>query len=178
MRDNIYWQLFWVFAPLSLVSLGGGQGVVPDMNKQAVEIHGWLTQAQFVDLFAISRAAPGPGSLLATLIGWTVSGWLGAIVASIGLFLPAALLAFFATRLWHRHRGRAWHDTLGKGLAPVATGLILSSVFIILSSSSGGWTPWIIAVVAAGIFLRKPKLSPFPIFLAAGAIQVLVHQLL
>jgi chromate transporter len=56
VRDNIYIQLIAVFAPLSLLSLGGGQSIVADINQQAVAIHGWVTQAEFVDLFAISRA--------------------------------------------------------------------------------------------------------------------------
>ena len=81
MRDNLYLQLIAVFAPLSLLSIGGGQSIVADINQQAVVIHHWVTQAEFVDLFAISRAAPGPGALLTTLIGWKTSGWLGALVA-------------------------------------------------------------------------------------------------
>ena len=59
--SNIYLDLFVVFAPLSLISVGGGQSVVGDMHLQAVDIYHWLTHAQFIDLFAISRAAPGPG---------------------------------------------------------------------------------------------------------------------
>lgn len=86
MRDNIYLQLIAVFAPLSLLSIGGGQSVIADINQQAVAIHGWMTQREFIDLFAISRAAPGPGSLLATLIGWKEADWAGAVVASLALF--------------------------------------------------------------------------------------------
>ena len=56
--------LFLVFAPLSLVSIGGGTSIFAEMQRQTVSVHGWLTDAQFTDLFAISRAAPGPGSLI------------------------------------------------------------------------------------------------------------------
>ena len=177
MRDNIYWQLFLVFVPLSLVSLGGAQSIITDVDKQVVELHGWITQADFVDLFAISRAAPGPGSLLVTLLGWKVAGWTGALAASAALFLPSSLLAFVATRLWNRHRGRAWHNLLAEGLAPIATGLILSSAFTILRSSSGMWSLWLIAGGAAAIFLIKPRLSPIPIFLAAGGAQIAFQAL-
>src|SRR5260370_34100513 len=87
------------FAPLSLVSIGGGPSVFAEMQHQAVVVHGWMTQREFADLFAISRAAPGPGALLATLIGWQVAGWLGALVVSLAFFLPSSLLLYGAARI-------------------------------------------------------------------------------
>ena len=51
--------LMAVFAPLSLLSFGGGQSTIPEMQRQTVALHGWLTDAQFADIYAISRAAPG-----------------------------------------------------------------------------------------------------------------------
>src|SRR5882724_12005855 len=167
MRDNIYWQLITVFAPLSLLSIGGGQSVIADMNKQVVDFHHWASQAEFVDLFAISRAAPGPGSLLVTLIGWRVAGFWGAVVASLALFLPAASLAFFVARIWNRHQGRAWHRACERGLAPVATGLLLASAFTILRSSSGNWSLWAIALVAAAVFILRPSLNPLVVLVSA-----------
>jgi chromate transporter len=70
MKDDIPWQLVLVFTPLSLISLGGGQSVIADINKQVVDIHGWMSQADFVNLFAISRAAPVRCSLL-----WSAGRW-------------------------------------------------------------------------------------------------------
>lgn len=172
MRNNLYWQLFAVFAPLSLISLGGGQSVIADMNKQVVDFHHWMSQADFVDLFAISRAAPGPGSLLATLIGWKVGGFPGAVVASLALFLPAGLLAFFVARIWNRNQGRAWHRTCERGLAPIATGLLLASAFTILSSTSGEVSLWLIALAAAAIFILRPGLNPLLVLGSAGLVEM------
>ena len=61
-----------------------------------------MTEAQFVDAFAIARMAPGPGTLLVTLIGWQVDGAWGALVASIGIFVPTALLVYGLARIWAR----------------------------------------------------------------------------
>jgi len=52
------------FAPLSIVSIGGGASVFAELQRQAVDVHSWVTQGEFAALFAISRAAPGPGALL------------------------------------------------------------------------------------------------------------------
>jgi chromate transporter len=177
MRDDLPWQLVLVFTPLSLLSLGGGQSVIADINKQVVDLHGWMSQADFVDLFAISRAAPGPGSLLSTLVGWRIDGLAGALVASLAYFLPSSLIAFAVSRIWTRRQGRAWQGILEQGLAPLATGLILSGAFTVLLSSSGTVSIFLIVAVSAAIFILWPKLSPLPVLLAAGLAQVAIGAL-
>ncbi|SAL27670.1 chromate transporter [Caballeronia sordidicola] len=171
MRDNIYLQLIAVFAPLSLLSLGGGQSIVADINQQAVAIHHWVTQSEFIDLFAMSRAAPGPGALLTTLIGWKTAGFMGAVVASLALFMPSSLLAYGATLAWTRHHHHPWHRTAERGLAPVAVGLILASAVSVMRASSSTWMIWGLAAAALVIFLARPKLSPLVVLLAAGLVN-------
>src|SRR5882672_4730406 len=178
MADNLHWQLFAVFAPLSLLSVGGGQSVIPGIEAEVVGIHSWITQQQFVELFAISRAAPGPGSLLSTLIGWKVDGLSGAVIATLSFFLPSSLIAYAASLAWSRHHDSAWHAAIERGLAPIATGLILSGAFTVLRSSSGSASVWIIAALATVIFSLLPRLNPLPVLLTAGLTQVAVRLLL
>lgn len=176
MRDDFAWRLALVFAPLSLLSFGGRQSAIADVNKQVVDVQGWMSHADFVDLFAISRAAPGPGSLLSTLIGWRVDGLAGAVVASLSYFLPSSLVAYAASRLWNRYRDRPWRENVERGLAPVAIGLVLSGAFTVLMSSSGTSRVLIIAAVCAAIFALRPKLNPLPILFAAGLIQLVIGE--
>src|SRR5215217_9550669 len=91
-----------VFAPLSLLSFGGGNAVIADIAQQAVTVQGWTSEREFADLFALSRAAPGPGSMLAALIGWKAAGVAGAGVATLAFYAPSAILVFAAARLWDR----------------------------------------------------------------------------
>ena len=118
--------LVFVFVPLSLVSVGGGPAIFAEMQNQAVVVQGWTTEREFADLFAISRAAPGPGVLLVTLIGWNAAGWLGALVASLAFFLPSSLLIYGAARVWNRYRGSRWHAAVEAGFAPIAAGLVFA----------------------------------------------------
>jgi chromate transporter len=63
MRDEgMLWTLALVIAPLSLLAVGGVASVLAPAQNQTVNVYGWLTQREFVELFAISRAAPGPGA--------------------------------------------------------------------------------------------------------------------
>jgi chromate transporter len=85
MSDNRLLGLVLVFAPLSALSFGGGQAIIADMQHQTVA-QGWLSDTEFADLFAISRAAPGPSTLISALIGWQVAGLVGALVATLAMY--------------------------------------------------------------------------------------------
>jgi chromate transporter len=159
-----------VFAPLSLVSFGGGNAVIAEIAQQSVAVHHWTGSREFADLFALSRAAPGPGSMLAALIGWKAAGIAGALVATVAFYLPSVLLVYAAGRLWDRWRGAAWHAAIERGLAPVAGGLFLSGGIAVLRISPGGWEEWGAAFAATAVLLRWPNLHPVPLLLAAAAL--------
>ena len=177
MRGDPYLTLMAVFVPFSLTSIGGGPSVFAGIQHQAVDVHHWVSAREFVDLFAISRAAPGPGLMLATLIGWKVSGWAGAIIASLAIFVPSSLLCYSVALVWQRYRGRRWHTALEQGLAPVGIGLVLAGAVAVLRVSGGGALSWILAVASAALLTWRPKLHPLLVFAVGGAIFVLLHQI-
>ena len=130
--------LIMVFSPLSLLSFGGGQSTIPEMQRQAVAVHGWLTGAQFADVYAISRAAPGPSTLIVALIGWQVSGFYGALVATLAIFVPSSVLMYAVSAWWQRNNGSMIRRAIEQGLAPVAVGLVFAGAFIVLDSAHAG----------------------------------------
>jgi chromate transporter len=161
--------LVLVFGPLSLFSIGGGASLLAEIEHQSVAVHHWTTQREFADLFAISRAAPGPGTMLSTLIGWKVAGWPGALIATVALYLPSSLLVFGVSRVWGRWRGSPWHGAIERGLAPIAAGLVLAGGLAVLQAA-GGAAVWITAAAATFILLLRPQLNPLILFAASGAL--------
>ncbi|OZI66326.1 chromate transporter [Bordetella genomosp. 11] len=166
------WDLFTVFAPLSFLTVGGGQSVVADIHRQAVDVYGWMNDGQFLDLFALSRITPGPGSLLVTLVGWQVRGILGALVASFAIFVPSTVLIYALARVWQRYNGRLWIRAIETGLAPVAAGMILAASCTILRAAEGGAWAWAVAI-ASTLLLLRTRVSPF-LLLGGGALVFLV----
>ena len=167
MRVSTLWALVAIFAPLSFATIGGGQGIVTEVHRQAVTVQGWIPEQVFVTDFALSRLAPGPGSLLVTLIGYQAAGWPGALIASIGIFLPSSVLLYGLARLWARYSGRPWQRAVERGLAPIAAGLILAASFTVLRATGGGWLAWVVAL-SSTVLLSTTKISPF-VMLALGA---------
>ncbi|MGH8294811.1 MAG: chromate transporter [Steroidobacteraceae bacterium] len=130
--------LLLVFAPLSILSIGGGQATIPEMQHQTVVVHGWLTNGQFADLFAISRAAPGPSSLIAALIGWQVYGFWGAVAATLGIFLPSSFIMYAVSVWWNRRQDTPIRRAIERGLTPIAVGLVFASAVTILRAANAG----------------------------------------
>ena len=166
-----------VFAPLSLLSIGGGASLLAEIEHQSVAVQGWTTQREFADLFAISRAAPGPGSMLSTLIGWKVAGVPGALAATIALYLPSSLLAYSAARLWGRWRRSVWHTAIERRLAPIAAGLILAGGIAVLQVSPGGLAVWLAAIISTAVILWRPRFHPLIWFAAGGAVFAVADAL-
>ena len=159
-----------VFAPLSLLSFGGGNAVIADIAHQAIAVQGWTSEREFADLFALSRAAPGPGSMLAALLGWKAAGIPGALVATLAFYVPSAALVLVVVRLWGRWRGSRWHTAIERGMAPIAAGLFLAAGIVVLEASPGGPAVWVAAIVTTVPLLRWPGMHPVPLLLGGAAL--------
>lgn len=169
--------LLRVFLPLSLLTIGGGQSVIPAIHEQVVTQQGWLSNQEFLDVFALSRLAPGPKTLLVALIGWEVAGFWGAWVAAIAIFLPSALLMYAIVRVWQRHAGKRWVRAMEKGLVPIAAGMVFAAAGTILDASSYKELAWVVALGSTALLLSG-RVNPFVLLGVGGLVFVGVVPLL
>ena len=166
--DNKLPGLFFVFGSLSLFSFGGGQAIIADMQHQVVDVRHWMSAREFVDLFALSRASPGPSTLIAALIGWHVAGFLGALVGTIGMYLPSSIVMYGAVRWWHAKADSPFRIALQRGLAPIALGLVLAGALTVLEAAQANTLQLATALVTAGLLLYT-KTGPY-LMMAIAAI--------
>ena len=165
--DAKLWTLATTFALLSFIAIGGGNAILPEMHRQAVDVHHWMTSGRFTDLFAIAQASPGPNILIVTLIGWDVAGLAGALVATLAMIGPTSVLAYFVGRVWHRFREARWRIAIQNGLTPVTIGLVAASAYVLSRAADTGVVAVALTLVTAAA-LTLTRLHPF-VFLAAGA---------
>jgi chromate transporter len=166
-QSEILWQLAGGFAAISMIAVGGGIAVVPEMNRLVVDVHGWMSDARFAQLFALAQAAPGPNVLVVGLIGWQVAGLAGMLVAILAMTGPAGLFAFGFSKLRGRLAGHRWLRIIEKGLVPVAVGLIFSSGVILAQGAAVHWIAVLLTVFAT-LFVWRTDHSPLWV-LAVGA---------
>lgn len=166
-------QIAGYFALLSLVSVGGIPSVMPEMQRLVVDVQGWMSAAEYTQLFAIAQAAPGPNVLVTALIGWKVAGFSGGFVA-LGAFCgPAAALAYWLGGYWDRMRDAAWRKALQRALVPISVGFIVSGGYVLATPQGLAWQSALIAGASAAA-LYATRLNPLWILAAGGLLGFLL----
>ena len=85
--------LFLTFFKIGAFTFGGGYAMIPFIQKEIVEKHGWITDDDILDIFAIAESTPGPIAInSATFVGWRVAGFFGAACATFGVVLPSLVI--------------------------------------------------------------------------------------
>lgn len=161
-----------LFGHLSLLAFGGGNTVLPEMQREAVEVHGWMSAADFAALFALAQAAPGPNMLVCTLIGLRVAGLPGALVATLGIITPSSVLTVAVFSAWERFRNAPWRRKVQAGITPVTVGLFMAAAVIIAQSADSTLALAAVTAVVAGLTLFS-RIHPLWL-LAAGAVAGIV----
>jgi len=166
---NILLELGLYFSLLSLLSVGGMPSVIGEMHRYVVESRGWISHDDFIEMFALGQAAPGPNVLIASLIGWKIAGVPGALVTLAAMCGPAAVLSFWVAGVWDRLQGTPWRAVAQRAMAPMVVGLIMSGGFVLATpGGSPDWRLWIIAAGSAWAMVAT-KLNPLWM-LAGGAV--------
>jgi chromate transporter len=162
-------ELTLYFMLLSLISVGGMPSVLPELQRYVVDVKGWIAPEEFIQIFAVGQAAPGPNMLIVCLIGWQVGGLGGALLALAGMCGPAAVLAWWVADLWDRFKGSPWRTAIQRAIAPIVVGFILSGGFILATPGTPDWRLWAIAAASAAAMLLS-KLNPLWFLAAGGAL--------
>jgi chromate transporter len=166
-----------VFALLSILAVGGGTAVLPQMKHEIVGTRQWLSAEQFTDIYSLGQLAPGPNMNMVTVIGYHVSGIAGAILALLAFYLPSCTLVFAVGKIWDHFEGSPWRNAVQRGMAPITIGLMLSGVYAIGRtatfnldrSARFNLTTVAITIAVTAILLRR-HVNPALLILAGGAL--------
>jgi chromate transporter len=147
------------------------------MHQAACGEFNWMSSQEFVDLFSISMAAPGPSMMVVTLVGLkaclpygTAAAILGALVATVAMFLPSSVLVYFASDWWDHWKESPWRHSVMDAILPVSTGLILAATWIIAKTSIHSVPTAVMGVIALLLMLFT-KINPVLMMGAAGLIS-------
>lgn len=135
---NIYLRLYYEFFKTGLFAIGGGMATLPFLHDIG-QTTGWYTQAQLMNMLAVSESTPGPiGINMATYVGYTVGGIPGAIIATIGEVTPSIIVILIVAMMLKRFRDSKYVNDAFYGLRPASTGLIgAACVSVILEVLTG-----------------------------------------
>ncbi|HVI24345.1 MAG TPA: chromate efflux transporter [Myxococcales bacterium] len=166
-------RFFLTFFRTGLGAYGGGFAIVPHL-KQVIQARNWITEKEFAEAVAIGKLTPGPVLLLATFIGYLYNGFLGAMIATVGIFSAPFLLVVVAGTTLDRLRSRRFVRAGLRGLTPAVLGL-MAAALIALGDTLNGEAEIGIAVAVALTLSRFP-LNPALMLLVGGVFRFLLKM--
>jgi len=166
-------KIMLTFSGISLSLFGGGYVFIPAIQKIVVGSMNWLSSKEFADAVAMGQITPGPILISATFIGYKVAGFLGALNATISIFLPPGLLMIVCSRFFNKIRSSAIISAVFKGLRPAIIGMIAAAAFTIMMHNDITVKP-VLLFCAFLILAIRYKADPVYLIPGAGVIGLLI----
>lgn len=132
---QLYLTIFWEFFKTGLFSIGGGLATLPFLFKMS-ETYGWFSTEQLTNMIAISESTPGPiGVNIATYVGFTISGVLGALYATLSLVLPSIIVILIIAGFLEKFKENKTVKTVFYGLRPAVVGMLAVSLLTVVKTT-------------------------------------------
>ena len=167
-------KLFISFLKIGAFSFGGGYAMLPLIKKEIIEVHGWLTITELIDILAVVEMTPGPIAVnSATFLGYKVGGVLGSIVATTAVVLPSFIIILTIAHFLSKFRDSPYVDWAFRGIRPVILGLVTSASITVAVDAFAGIKSIIIGLVIFYLITFK-KLHPIWGIILAGISGVIL----
>ena len=169
VNNNVRWNLteaFGTFFKIGLFTIGGGYAMIPLIEKEVVEKRRWIDREEFLDLMAVSQAAPGVFAVnMAVFIGYKKAGVRGSVACAIGNVLPSILIILLIALFFQRFKDHELIENIFKGIRPAVVALILVPTFKMARAAKlNRHTVWIPITTALLIWMFG--ISPIYIIIA------------
>ena len=175
--QHILTQILLFFTKAGAFVFGSGLAIIPFLQQGVVQQFAWLNEHQFLDAVAVAMITPGPVVITVAFIGFLVAGLAGAVMASIGIFLPVYLFTIIPAPWFKRHRNNPQLKAFVDGATAAATGAITGAVLVLASRAISDLPTAVIALISLAVLWRY-KVSEPVIVTISGVVGLIVWPLL
>ena len=173
---NFLIKIFLVFFKIGLFSFGGGYAMMPLFEKEIINGLHWISYSDFIDIVAIAQTTPGPFAVnSATFIGNKLAGFLGSVVATLGVTLPSFIIMSIIFLTINKFRESNAVKVSIRGIRPVVLALVLAAVVTIGKGAIIDYKSVIIAIIAF-ILVRVKKLNPILIMAIGFVVGIFIYR--
>ncbi len=166
MRELV--KIYFEFFKIGAVTFGGGQAMLPIIQRELVTDLHWITMQNFLYFVSVAQVTPGPIAVnMATFIGYNLEGFWGAIVATLGVASPSFAIIVLIAAVLHNLSKTPFYKAFINGVKPVIVALLIGAIYLIAHGSFHSITPYILAIIAFAIFI-KLKVNAFLLLIGMG----------
>ncbi len=165
-------KIYLEFFKIGAVTFGGGQAMLPIIERELVTNLHWITMKNFLYFVSIAQVTPGPIAVnMATFIGYNMRGFWGAIIATAGVASPSFIIIVLIAAVMHNLSKTAFYKAFISGVKPVIIALLIGAIYLIIKGSFSSALPYILAAAAFFVFV-KFKVNAFLLLISMGAIGI------
>jgi chromate transporter len=174
---HVLLQILLFFMKAGAFVFGSGLAIVPFLQQGVVQQFGWLNDHQFLDAVAVAMITPGPVVITVVFIGFLVAGFMGAVAAGVGIFLPVYIFTVVPAPWFSRNRDNAQLKGFVQGATAAATGALSGAVVVLAVRAIYDIPTAAIALVTFGVLWRFKIPEPF-VVVAAAVVGLIVWPLM
>ena len=166
--SNIYIEAYKTFFKIGLFTLGGGYAMIPSIESEVVDKHGWIKREEFLDLVAIAQSCPGVLAInISVYVGYKIRSLRGALCTALGTATPSFVIILLIAMFFHRFQEYTAVQAVFNGIRPAVVALIVSPVFTLAKSAKIGLVNCWIPVVSA-LLISLMGVNPIYVLVTAG----------
>ena len=165
MKERL-WKLFLTFFKIGAFTFGGGYAMIPLIQKEAVENHGWVTDDDILEIIAIAESTPGPIAInSATFVGYRAAGVLGSVCGTLGVVLPSFVIILALSFVLQEFQALRAVQYAFFGIRAGVLALLLKALWTMYKKSPKGWPAYVVMGLS---FLLTAVFSINVIFVIIG----------
>jgi chromate transporter len=166
-------KLCWLLVVINSLTIGGGFVMLPMLQKEFVENHHWLTNQEFLDSIAIGQLTPGPLTVMNAVIGYKVSGLIGAVLAMVSSYLPCIIIVTVVAKYYYDYRESMLVQSSFKAIKPAVIGLLAAVAISLGNTALADPLTFGIAIISFAV-IAFTKTDPSFVIVGAGVIGAIL----
>ena len=177
-KISLLWQIFSTFFKIGAFTFGGGYAMVPLIQREAAEKHGWVNDEDILEIVAIAESTPGVIAInSATFVGYRACGYLGSVVATLGVVLPSFIIILTISGILREFQENVYVQYAFRGIRAGVLALILKAMWGMYKKCKKN-IPAYIVMVTAFVLVAFVKVPVLPVIIGCGVFGIVTSYAL
>ena len=177
-RYKLLWQIFVTFFKIGAFTFGGGYAMIPLIQKETVDNHGWVTDEDILEIIAIAESTPGPIAInSATFVGYRTCGVMGSVVATLGVVLPSFVLIYAISFVLRQFQELKAVQYAFQGIRAGVVALLCKALWGMYKKNTKNWVSYVV-MAASFVLTALVDVSVLPVLIGCAVFGLVTARVM
>ena len=175
---NSLWKIFLTFFKIGAFTFGGGYAMIPLIQAEAAQKHGWVSDEDILEIVAIAESTPGPIAInAATFVGYRARGFLGAVCATLGVVLPSFLIILLVSGILREFQENVYVQYAFRGIRAGVLALIVKAMWGMYKKCKKNWVSYVV-MISAFVLVAFGRIKVLPVLAGCALFGLITAHLM